>query len=139
MSIAYTRAFTQHVKGELKARFQLDENGVPLCEIDDATELRHYDIDLSLEAPAAMARQIDSVTYLLDAETYSDPVAASNDRDNNFTLEISSYGDLEVEVTVQMGKHTYTQLALLSSLLEAGHAGDSSPAIRQALDYVKSH
>ena len=131
-----TRAFSDNVKGQLKARFRLDADGQPLYE-DDDDGLRHYTIDLTLESPAAP--DIDSVTYYMDDETYWDPVAVSNDRDNDFTEEISSYGDFEVEVTVQMRKHAYKQRAWLSSLLEAGHAGDTSPAIREAINRIKGN
>ena len=118
--IDYTRAFIAHVNGELKARFRLDARGRPIYEQDeDDPDLRHYTIELSLESP--IAPEIDTVTYYLDDETYRDPVAVSNDRANEFTAEISSYGDFEVEVTVQIGKHAYKQRAWLSSLLEAGH------------------
>jgi len=134
--IDYTRAFAKNVKGELGARFRLDPDGNPLYE-DDDDGLRHYTIDLSLVSP--MAQEIDSVTYFMDDETYWDPEAVSNDRDNDFTEEISSYGDFEVEVTVQIGKNAYKQRAWLSTLLEAGHKADSSPAIRNAINRLKAN
>ncbi len=137
-TLRHTRAFANNVKGALEARFRLDAAGAPLFEPDDEDpELRHYTIDLRLESP--IAEDIESVTYFMEDETYADPLRVSDDRDNDFTEEISSYGDLEVEVTVQVGAHVYKQRAWLSNLLQAGHEGDASPAILDAIERIKAN
>ena len=135
--INYARPFTENVKGVLKARFRLDPAGNPVCELNDDGD-KVFTIDLSLEAPTA--KTIDSVSYFMDDPTYShDPEAVSIDRDNDFTEEIESYGNFEVVVTVQIGRHIYKQRAWLSNLLEAGHETDMTPAIRQAIEYIENH
>lgn len=134
-NIIYSQAFARNVKAELRARFRPDSQGIPL-HVADEEGLLHYTIELSLYSPSA--REIDSVIYRLD-DTYADPIAASNDRDNDFTEVISSYGDFEIDFSVQMGRHEYKQRAWLSSLLEEGHEGEDSPSIRDAIKYIQKH
>lgn len=133
------RAFADEVKGVVKARFRLNQDGTPWYEQDeDDPELRHYTIFLSLESPRA--RRIDTVSYFMDHETFSDdPLAVSDNPNNHFREVISSYGDVEVEVTAQMGANVYKQRCLLSDLLEAGHAGDASPAVREAIERIRKN
>jgi hypothetical protein len=135
--IKYTKNFTEKVKGELRAEFRLNAQGEPLFRTV-GNGLKEYKIKLSLSAPTAS--EIESVTYFMDDETFWDPVAASNDRDNDFTQQISSYGEVPVKVTVRFenGKKI-KQEAWLSNLLEAGHAGDNSPAILNAIADIKAN
>jgi hypothetical protein len=136
--IDHVAEFARKVGGVPQARFRLDPEGQPLFEPDEEEpDLRHYKIELSLATPRAA--EIDGVTYTLDKETYWDPVAASIDRKNNFAVRVSSYGDFEVSVEVQLGPKAYEERALLSDLLEAGHQGDPSPAIREAIARIKAH
>ena len=135
--IKYTKNFTERVKGQLRAQFRPDAQGTPLFRtVEDG--LKEYRINLSLSA--ITAPEIESVTYFLDDETFWDPVAASNDRDNDFTQQISSYGDVLVKVTVRFEDGSkIKQEAWLSNLLEAGHAGDNSPAILNAIADIKAN
>jgi hypothetical protein len=133
--VQYTRAFLEDVQGTLKARFRLDARGEPLWDEDE--EGYYYFIQLRLESPNRV--KIDKVTYVLDS-TYYDPVRVSKDRDNDFAEEISSYGDYVLTVRVQMGKHLYVQEAWLSTLLEAGHAGEADTGpIRDAIEDIKAN
>lgn len=131
----YSPAFAKHVRGKLKARFQLDADGDPLYVEDDG--LRHYQLELTLESPRAA--EIDSVTYILDDPTYYDPVAQSDDSDNDFREEITSYGDFQVLVRVQIGGHEYEQRAWLSNMLEEGYADQTTPSVRNALNRIKAN
>jgi len=135
--IKYTKNFSDKVKGQLRAQFRLDAHGAPLFRtVEDG--LKEYRINLSLSD--STAPDIESVTYFLDDETFWDPVAASNDRDNDFTQQISSYGNVLVKVTVWFDNGSkIKQEAWLSNLLEAGHAGDDSPAIRNAIADIEAN
>jgi hypothetical protein len=136
--IAYTKPFQDGVQGQLKARFRVDASGEPMYETDEGdSRLRHYYIELFLASPRA--KEIKGVTYYMDDPTYVNPKGYSADADNEFREEITSYGDVEVVVTVEMPDHRYEQRAWLSNMLENGHAGDSDPAIREALRRIKAN
>ena len=135
--ITYTRPFRDNVKGIIRARFRPDRNGNPLYELDE-DDRKVFTIELSLDAPTAQT--IDSVAYYMDDPTFSeDPEAVSIDRDNAFAEEITSYGDLEIVVTVQIGTHAFKQRVWLSSLLEVGHQEDMRPSVRQAIDEIANN
>lgn len=137
--ITDTRAFAAQVQGRLQARFELNADRTPYFEQDEEDPtLRHYTILLGLDSPKA--EDIDSVTYFIDDPTFrDDPVAASDDPRNNFEAVIFSYGEVTVEATVLIGPHAYKQRVRLSDLLEAGHRGDSTPEIRDAIQRIKNH
>src|SRR5262245_146581 len=137
-NIAYTEPFQEHVQGRLKAQFHLGANGQP--EFDphpDDTRLRVYTIDVFLDSPRAP--QIKKVEYLLDDPTFEDDKGWSTDRDNQFREEISTYGDVEIEVTVTIDGHKYKQRAWLSHMLENGHATTMTPTIRSALESIRAN
>jgi hypothetical protein len=134
--IDYTKPFKESVQGRLKARFRLDADREPMYEVDDDDpRLRHYTIEVLLETPRA--EEIKGVTYYLDDPSYVDPQGYSSDAANEFREEITSYGDVEIIVTVEMPKHKYQQRAWLSNMLENGHADDMTKAIRSALQRIK--
>src|SRR5262249_20158344 len=98
---------------------------------------KHYFLELRLHSPHA--EEIDKVTYLLD-ETYYDSVRNTQDRDNDFCEEITSYGNYPIRVKVQIGRQLFVQESWLSELLEAGYAGKgTSEAIGQALKDIKAN
>jgi hypothetical protein len=133
--IVYTTSFKEQVQGRLKARFHLDADGVPQYELDDDDRrLRHYLIDLFLESPRS--KEIKRVRYLLDDPSFIDPKRSSRDADNQFRETISSYGNLEILVTVEMAAGKYEQPAWLSHMLENGHADDMTDAIDMALQRI---
>lgn len=134
--IAYTRPFMDSVQGRLKARFRLDSDGTPMYEPhDDDRRLRVFTIELFLATPRA--KEVKAVSYFMDDPSYVDPNGYSVDADNEFREEISSYGDVEIVVTVDMPPHKYEQRAWLSNMLENGHADDMNPAIRAAIQRIK--
>jgi hypothetical protein len=135
--IDYTKPFRDNVEGQLKARFRLDAEGEPMYERHpDDRRLRVYTIDVFLETPRASA--IKGVTYFMDDPSFVDPEGFSDDADNQFQEEITSYGDVEIVVTVEMADgHQYVQRAWLSNMLENGHADDMTPPVRAALERIK--
>jgi hypothetical protein len=136
--IAYTTPFKQNVQGRLLARFCLDAEGEPQYETDDDDpRLRHYTIEVFLETPRA--KEIKGVSYFLDDPSYIDPEGYSDDKDNEFREEITSYGDVEIEVTVEMPPQKLRQRAWLSNMLENGHATDMRRAVRAALERIKAN
>lgn len=132
--VRYTKAFRDTVGGTLRARFDL-VNGEPRYGVQKKTKF--YFITLELDAPAAA--DIMGVTYLLDEATFWDPKRASAARGQRFAEEITSYGDFLVRVTVETRTGPVTQSALLSDLLEAGHATDMTDAIEKAIDYIRTN
>lgn len=134
--IAYTEPFQDRVRGRLKARFRLDAEGKPVNEPhSEDRRLRVYTIDVFLDTPRA--REIQGVRYYMDHPSYEDPEGYSDDRDNQFREEITSYGDVEIIVTVELPDHKYEQRAWLSNMLENGHAADMTPAVRDAILRIK--
>jgi hypothetical protein len=140
--IDYTKPFMENVKGQLKARFRLDPEGRP--QFTEHKGLRHYTIDVFLTTKRT--KEIKCVHYYMDDPSYIDPNGYSDDADNEFREEISSYGDVEILVTVEMGsKEKYEQRAWLSKMLENGHASDvdmgtpKSRAIRAALQRIRAN
>ena len=135
-TIQYDPAFETRVQGRLYARFQLDADGAPDFE-EDEDRLRHYIISLFLHSPNAA--DIVDVTYVMDDETYVDPIGYSKDGDNDFREQITSYGEVPIIVRVNMGKGVFQQLAWLSNMLENGHSGKSNSAIRVAINRLKTN
>ena len=134
--IAYTGPFREILQGRLKARFRLDADQNPEYEpYPGDPSLRVYTIDVYLVTPLAPA--IQGVTYYMNDESYLDPDGYSKDAANEFREEVTSYGDVEIVVTVEMAEHEYKQRAWLSNMLENGHADDMSPAIRAAIQRIK--
>jgi hypothetical protein len=133
--IHYNPTFQQKVQGKLLARFQLDDNGGPEFGVEDET--KYYYIDLSVRSP--QADKIQKVTYFLDEATYWEPERETRDRKNDFTEEITSYGDYKVRVAVDMAAGSFVQQALLSDMLEEGHQGDSGPEIQKAIEYIRQN
>ena len=134
--VDYTPAFSRSVGGQLLARFRLDRDGDPECDVDD-DGLRHYTIELFLTSPRA--DKIDEVKYVMDDPTYYDPVGYSDDSDNDFREVIQSYGEVPVVVKVKIGDRVYEQRAWLSNMLENGHAGNLTPAIAEAIRHIKAN
>ena len=135
--IKYSDRFQEGVQGRLKARFRLDAYGKPIFTQDDENpRLRHYEIVVFLASPKA--KQIKRVTYFMDDPSFSeDPEGSSVDSDNDFPVEITSYGDVEVVVTVEIADQKLEQRAWLSTMLENGHTDDLSPEIRLAIQRIK--
>jgi hypothetical protein len=135
--IAYTEPFKESVEGRLKARFRVDSDGTPMYEShDEDPRLRVYTIDVFLATPRT--KEIKGVKYYMDDDSYVDPEGYSDDASNEFREEITSYGDVEIVVTVEMSNHKkYEQRAWLSNMLENGHADDMTPAIRAAIQRIK--
>lgn len=134
--IAYTGPFRQAVQGQLKAQFHLDADGKPIYELDDE-EVRHYTMDVYLSTSPAVAKQITRVKYFLDDPSFQSPTGSSDDAANEFRVEITSYGDVEIVVTVSLSGDNYQQRAWLSNMLENGHADNMTPAIRAAIQRIK--
>ncbi len=134
--IGYNKPFRENVQGRLMARFRLDADGKPIYEIHpDDRRLRVYTIELFLDTP--QAQHIDGVDYFMDDPSFIDPEGSSKDRDNQFLEEITSYGDVEVVVTVHMGERAYEQRAWLSNMLENGHEDDMTLATKSALERIR--
>jgi len=133
--IRYNETFQTNVKGKLIARFQLDGQAKPLTGTEDGTNF--YFIELNLEATESA--NIQKVTYLLDEASYWEPERESTDRTRAFAEGITSYGDFLVRVEVRMASGRFVQQALLSEMLEAGHANDSNPKIQQAIAYIRNN
>ena len=134
--IDYSKAFELSVKGQLRARFALSQGRPIYRTVGDG--LREYKIKLSLAAPET-AEEIESVTYYMNDKSFYDPVAVSEDRDNDFTEAIFSYGDVPVIITVRINGRKIKQETRLIDLLEAGHEGDNSPAILEAIRDIRDN
>lgn len=127
------RTFSSNMGGKIAARFKLDKDGKPRYLISGG--LKNYLIDLYVESASP---DLGSVTYKLD-NSYYDPIRESDNRDNSFMEEITSYGDYPVLVEAQLGRRLVAEKINLSSLLEEGHKGaQDKPEILAAINDIKS-
>jgi hypothetical protein len=134
--IPYTKAFREKVQGRLTARFRLTASGIPEFK-EDPDGLRNYTLDVYLESP--QADEIDGVEYAIIDPESPDPRGYSADADNNFPVWVETYGDIPVEVTADILGREYKQRAWLSNMLENGHAGETNPAILDAIRRIKAN
>ncbi len=118
-------------KPTIKARFVLDDAGQPVKFERGGVD--HYKIDLQIEGAPATTY---AVTYMLD-ETYYERVRESRE-EGNFKEELTSYGDYVIQAKIRSPSGIETIAAPLSGALEMGHAGETSPAIQQALSDIKA-
>ncbi len=116
------------------ARFQLDPRNNPY--FDDVAGVHHYWIDLSVES--AQLDQITWAEYRVYVPTRSE-LRFSDERKTNFTDVVRVAGDCEVRVRVGMNGHRFEDHVKLSAILEAGHATDMTPAIRDAINRMKAN
>ena len=128
-------AFPAKLSGRAYARFLLTPGGEPRFEPDaDDPTVRHYLIDLHFHSPKA--DEIDVVKYhLLDpgfARTFE-----SGDEPNDFRAPVQTNSDSLIDVTADVMSILYRQRTTLSAMLEAGHAGTTNPAVREAIDRLK--
>jgi hypothetical protein len=76
-----------------------------------------------------------SVTYHLHP-TYHDPVIEVRTPENNFRIDVTSYGDYAIGATVRTRSFTYTITRGLHEALMETHGQDPRPAVREALESI---
>jgi hypothetical protein len=125
------------VNGRLRARFKLDADGRPIFFRGGRLDprFRHYQINLYLDSP--FHDRISRVLYYINDPTFEDKEGWSEDRDNCFVVEIQTYGDVPIEVTVIIEGRKILQEAWLSQMLINGHSGDMNPGIKSAIERIK--
>lgn len=117
----------------LVAKFLLDSDGAP--QVAYGGEPVHYRIELAVtDAPT----DTYAVTYELH-ESYYEPVRESRRRTDNFSEEITSYGDFKVRATVRGKTRNQVVLAELSEALRRGHGSHTSSALGKALRDIRKH
>jgi hypothetical protein len=117
---------------EIKAEFVLDENDKP--QYFNSGNKRHYKIRLMI---ANAPPEAIGVTYKLH-ETYFDPMREAYDDAQNFTEEITSYGDYNVTATIRTKLPEDINTSLYNALKRT--YGDSpAPEIQRALQDIKSN
>ncbi|NJN63524.1 MAG: hypothetical protein HC882_00720 [Acidobacteria bacterium] len=120
-------------KPTLVAKFLLDSHGAP--QVAYRGDPAHYRIELAVtNAPA----DTYAVTYELH-ESYYEPVRESRRRGDQFSEEITSYGDYEVRATVRGKARSQVVVAELSEALRRGHGRNPSPALAKALRDIESN
>lgn len=112
------RHFRGRLHGKLKSHFLLDEYDRPkYSTLSDG--MRQYDMELFLESP--LSDNINSVSYFINDPTFVGNACSSQNASKRFTVEISSYGDVEIIVTVTMKDgSTFRHSEQLSDMLETG-------------------
>jgi len=123
-------------RGTLLARFVL-RDGRPEAVTGDEGE-RHYTFDLIFEP--ADGSDVESVTYVLDEETYHDPIRLAEQAGRRFTTRTTTYGDYLVVAKVETADGFDAVSGMLSELLRRGHPdADRHPAIAQAISDIASN
>lgn len=115
----------------LKAEFVRDPKGrlVGIREID----IIHYYVRLSVVNPPAQSQK---VMYELH-ESYGHSKIEVKAGTPGFSTEITTYGDYEVKVHLQVGEQVETKVVQLSEALTEGTAGNDAPEIRTALEQIR--
>jgi hypothetical protein len=134
--IPYTPAFAKAVGGRVFGRFRTAGNGDPVYR-EDEDGTRHYTVDVYLESPNA--DRIDLVEYIIGDRTFHVPKGFSEDPSDHFHEVIRTYGDVPIDVKVYMGIFVRVQQVWLSELLQNGHAGDTNPAVLDAIARIKAN
>jgi hypothetical protein len=131
---AYSEFFKRNVAGTVNASFLLDDKGNPLFTVGPSGNC-HYKISLNVvtENP-----EVVNVIYKLHP-TYYDPIRESSDRESNFQVIITSYGDYDLAVDVQAAGKLVTHTATLFDLLSESHKDSANPAIKEALEWIRGH
>jgi hypothetical protein len=123
-------------RGSLLARFVL-RDGKPEFVTGDEGE-RHYTFDLIFEPEGGGA--VESVTYMLDEETYHDPIRLAEQTGRRFTTRTTSYGDYLVVAQVETEDGFDAVSGMLSELLRRGHPDAAGhPAITRAISDIASN
>ncbi len=117
----------------IKATFQLDEQGKPIAI--QRGDLKHYNITLHIEGAPV---DTYAVTYVLH-ETYYEPVRESLNIDDNFSEDLSSYGDYSVQAKIRTKNGTISIASMLSLALVHGHKGQGTQAIEDAIKDIAAN
>jgi hypothetical protein len=117
----------------LVARFVLDSKGAP--EVAYRGDPPHYHIELAV---TNTPEDTYAVTYELH-ESYYEPVRESRRRGDQFSEEITSYGDYQVRATVRGRSKSQVVVAKLSEALRRGHEDDTSAGLAKALKDIKDN
>jgi|GEM_PF-6130351 len=118
---------------KLIANFILDQTGRPKA-IEEGDK-RHYLIRLAI---AGAPKDTYAVTYKLD-ESYQDPMREARNAAEEFSEELTSYGDYPVLAQIRTKLGVEPVSAALSQALELGNQGKLTPEIQDALDNIRNH
>ena len=134
--ISKVSSFPAKLDGRVYARFRMADAGEPQVVTDpDAPVARYYAIDLHLHSP--VADDIDYVQYHLLDPAFAHEDLRSEDEPNDFRYRVETDRDSPVDVTVDTVSVLYRQRTTLSAMLEAGHAGSTNVAVRDAIARLK--
>jgi pYEATS domain-containing protein involved in immunity len=115
---------------ELIAQFELDADGKP--QAIDRGGTKHYRIVLKV---AGAPEDAYAVNYKLH-ESYYDPERESRDSDAGFAERITSFGDYPVQVQLRTRKNVVPISEQLSSALQRGYRGVTTPEIIAAISDI---
>jgi transcription initiation factor IIF auxiliary subunit len=121
------------IQGRVRAEFILDKDNNP--EFIKGQARRHYKMKLIMETQNPDVQQ---VIYKLDP-TYYDPIRESSDGNNNFEVELTSYGDYPVTVDAYVGSETVRKVVPLSDLLSETHGEAGNANIKEAIEEIKKY
>ena len=118
---------------KLVAKFILDQEGKP--KIIERNGKRHYYLHLGVEAPPPGTY---AVTYKLD-ESYYNPIRESRDIDKNFSEELTSFGDYQIQADIRTKERVEPILANLSQALYRSYQEELTPDIEAAIQDIEKH
>ncbi len=127
------RYFREKVEGLVGAELLLDAQGNPI--IHQGENLNHYEIRIFLNSANPNIR---NVIYRLD-RSYYDSLRESDDREKQYEIRTTTYGDYPLIVDVQIGNELVREKQQLSALLFEKYKGTSNAEIIKALDAIKTH
>lgn len=118
---------------QLTASFVLDANGKPKIQVSGRH--KHYSIRLSVKNAPSDAY---AVTYILHP-TYYDPVREVRDKDSDFTEELTSYGDYEIQAKVRSSEYPLPLRRDLYDALAETYSKNLNPDILKALKDIQEN
>lgn len=120
------------IEPKICAKFLLDINNKPKYYV---YAYKHFGIMLFIRnAP----KDVHAVTYELH-ETYVDPVREVSRDVPNFELEITSYGDYEINAKIRQRDYATFISRCLSDALCETYENSSNPDIQNAINYIKEN
>lgn len=127
----YAPIFSEAVQGNVAAELVLGTGGNPVFR--ETASKRHYSVRLRLVSEKS--ESVKRVIYGLDPSYYNS-VREATDRERDFEIEITTYGDYSFSVEVYLDGEVARQTFILSRLLRETHRDSENPQIQKALEDI---
>jgi|GEM_PF-6037504 len=126
--------FSSVTRGQVIAEFVLDNNGNPIYYHSDGH--KNYKIVYKLQSDRA--NEIKKVIYRLDSSYYN-PIRETRNRENNFELRTSTYGEYPLSVEVHFQDETVRDNFSITKLLKQTYQSTNNQQIMSAITNISQN